>query len=105
MSKVVPKMPLIFERSKNEERLKKCIFVIFERSKKRGKIKEMYFRDLRKNEEKLMKMVRWRLRNVLSILTIFYDFLAVKCFQIPISLSKFITIFSVLFSKSTLHGV
>ena len=34
------------------------------------------------------KLVRWRFRNMFSILSIFYDFLAMKFFKIPISLSK-----------------
>lgn len=64
----------------------------------------MYFRDLPKKLGKFDEMVRCRLRNVLSILTISNDFLAMECFQIPISLSKLIIIiFLVLFSKSTLE--
>ena len=43
--------------------------------------------------EKTKEMVRCRLRNMFSILTIFVDFLATKPTKIPISLSKLISIF------------
>ena len=53
--------------------------------------------------EKTKEMVRCRLRNMFSILTIFSDFLSMKCFKIPISLSKLILIwarFARTYSKS-----
>ena len=39
-------------------------------------------------------MVRWRLQNMFPISSIFYDFLATKAIQIPISFSKLILVFS-----------
>ena len=43
--------------------------------------------------QQFRKMCRWRLLNIISILTFFDDFLRTNCSEIPISLRKHILIF------------